>query len=136
MDTQGDSLIKQREISFCTLHPDRAQAHTASSFLVDVPGIMNASAPTDALLQVEYRLLEITLFEIEQLLEERGFHLDNRLFQKLRRALFYYTEDTQRANMGCGRGESNCTAKVFASNYKRRNHGCKDDRPAHWRRYL
>lgn len=136
MDTQGESLIKQREISFCTLHPDRAQAHTAGAFLSDVPGIRHAFAPNNALLRVEYELLEVTLFEIEQMLEERGFHLDNRLFQKLRRALFYYTEDTQRANLGCGRGESNCTKKVFASNYKRRDHGCQDDRPAHWRRYL
>ncbi len=136
MDNQGDSLIKQREISFCTLHPDRAQAQTARAYLAGVTGILTASAPTDALLRVEYRLLEVTLFEIERLLEERGFHLDNRLFQKLRRALYHYTEDTQRANLGCGQGESNCTKKVFASNYKRREHGCKDDRPAHWRRYL
>jgi hypothetical protein len=54
----------------------------------------------------------------------------------MRRALVHYTEQTQRMNMGCDRGDPNCTVKVFISRYQQREHGCRDDRPQHWRRYL
>lgn len=136
MDQATDSLIKRREIAFCTLHPDRQQARSAVSVLEPVTGVLGLETPNDAVLRVEYQLLEITLAEIEALLETRGFHLDNRLIIKLKRALYHYTEETQRANLGCSKGESNCTQKVFATSYRRRDHGCRDDRPEHWRRYL
>lgn len=136
MGDVNDSLIKRREVAFCTLHPDRQQAHSAAAALENVLGVRQLEVPSDALLRVEYHLLEITLADIENLLEARGFHLDNRLIVKLRRALYHYTEETQRANLGCAKGESNCTQKVFATSYKRRDHGCRDERPDHWRRYL
>jgi hypothetical protein len=87
-------------------------------------------------LRVTYHLLEICLADIEALLEQHGFHLDNRLMHKIKRALYRYTEDTQRANLGCAKGESNCTEKVFVNRYRNRDHGCQDVRPDHWRRYL
>jgi len=136
MDEPVDDLIKLREISFCTLHPDPRQAHSAASVLEDIEGVLELEVVEDALLRVRYHLLQITLADLEALIEARGFHLDNRLLQKLRRALYRYTEETQRANLGCAKGESNCTRKVFATSYKLRDHGCRDDRPQHWRRYL
>jgi len=136
MSDADDSLIKQREIVFCTLHPDRQQAHTAAAVLESVDGVLRIDAPEHSLLCVEYHLLVITLVEIEDLLQSNGFHLDNGLVQKLKRALFHYTEETQRANLGCHKGDANCTQKVFATSYKRRAHGCRDDRPDYWRRYL
>jgi hypothetical protein len=136
MDTQGDSLKKRREIAFCTLHPDADQAGSAAAMLLEMDGIAHASAVNGATLEVHYHLLLISLADIELLLESKGFHLDNRLVYKIKRALYHYTEETQRANMGCARGESNCTQKVFANNYRKREHGCQDERPDHWRRYL
>ena len=136
MSDADDSLIKQREIVFCTLHPDQRQAHTAAAVLESVDGVLRIDAPENSLLCVEYHLLVITLVEIEDLLQSNGFHLDNGLVQKLKRALFHYTEETQRANLGCHQGDANCTQKVFATSYKRREHGCRDDRPDYWRRYL
>jgi hypothetical protein len=136
MDKQGDSLTKRREIAFCTLHPDPTQAHSAVALLLDVEGVTQAKALNNATLEVHYHLRTICLADIEALLENKGFHLDNRLVHKIRRALYQYTEETQRANLGCPRGESNCTEKVFASTYRKREHGCQDDRPDHWRRYL
>ena len=136
MSDADESLIKQRELVFCKLHPDDRQAHTAAAVLESVEGVIHLGAPENHLLHVEYHLLQITLVEIEYILQLRGFHLDNGLVQKLKRALFHYTEETQRANLGCQKGDANCTQKVFATSYKRREHGCRDDRPDHWRRYL
>lgn len=136
MDTQGSSLFKQREIAFCTLHPDPNQAGSASALLVDIKGIQTVEVISPSSLQISYHLLAICLADIELLLEQSGFHLDNRLTTKIRRALYHYTEETQRANHGCCKSDPNCTQKVFVSRYQKRDHGCQDDRPDHWRRYL
>jgi hypothetical protein len=136
MEPESDNLRKQREIVFCTLHPDADQAASAAALLSQIDGILQARRLDEATLEVHYELRAITLAEIETLLEERGYHLDNRLVHKIRRALFHYTEETQRANLGCAKGESNCTQKIFATTYRKRAHGCQDDRPDHWRRYL
>jgi hypothetical protein len=136
MEQESDNLRKQREIAFCTLHPDTDQAGSAAALLSQTEGILLARRLDEVTLQVHYHLLAITLAEIELLLEARGYHLDNRLVHKIRRALFHYTEETQRANLGCAKGDSNCTQKIFATTYRKRSHGCQDDRPDHWRRYL
>lgn len=136
MDENEESLFKEREITFCTLHPDQDQAGSAVALLIETKGVIKVEAASESRLQIAYHLLEITLAEIEGLLERHGFHLDNGLVYKIRRALAHYTEETQRANLGCARGESNCTAKVFVNRYRNREHGCQDERPEHWRRYL
>jgi hypothetical protein len=104
--------------------------------LLDIEGVHRVEVVDAASVEVHYHLLMICLADIEGLLEQNGFHLDNRLVYKIRRALYHYTEETQRANLGCAKGESNCTQKVFVNRYRKREHGCQDDRPEHWRRYL
>jgi hypothetical protein len=136
VEENNQNLVKVRDIAFCTLHPDPDQAGSAAGLLVDVRGVHCAEAKQKSLVEVHYHLLEVCLADIETLLESHGFHLDNGLVNKVRRALFHYTEETQRANLGCGRGEANCTQKVFVNRYQSRDHGCQDDRPEHWRRYL
>lgn len=136
MEEDNENLIKVREIVFCTLHPDVNQAGSAAALLADIDGVHRVDVKQPALLSVTYHLLAVRLADIEALLEDKGFHLDNRLVYKIRRALFHYTEETQRANLGCPKGESNCTQKVFVNRYQSRDHGCQDDRPDHWRRYL
>lgn len=136
MDDYADSLFKIREIVFQELHPDPDQAGSAVALLLDIEGVHRVEAVTPGTLQIAYHLIAITLEEIEQLLEQSGFHLDNGLVHKIRRALHHYTEEIQRANLGCAKGETNCTQKVFVNRYRKREHGCQDDRPDHWRRYL
>ena len=136
MDAQDEGLYKQREIVFCTLHPDPDQAGSAAALLLEIDGVHKVDVRDKASLEVHYHLLVICLADIEETLERNGFHLDNRLVHKIRRALYNYTEETQRANLGCAKGESNCTQKVFINSYRKREHGCQDDRPDHWRRYL
>ncbi len=136
METSGENLFKKREIVFCTLHPDPNQAGTAAALLIEIDGVEHVEVVDAGSLEVHYHLLLVCLADIEDLLEKNGFHLDNRLVYKIRRALFHYTEETQRANLGCARGEANCTEKVFVNRYRKREHGCQDDRPDYWRRYL
>ena len=136
MDDLAEDLIKEREISFCTLHPDPDQSGSAAGLLLELDGVHRVEVINAGTLLVRYHLLVIRLIDIEELLEHNGFHIDNGLMNKVRRALFHYTEETQRANLGCARGEANCTQKVFVNRYRNREHGCQDDRPEHWRRYL
>lgn len=136
MEEREENLIKVREIAFCTLHPDADQAGSAAALLVEVDGVHRVEVEHAAVMHVTYHLLVVCLADIEALLQEHGFHLDNRLVHKIRRALAHYTEETQRDNLGCAKGESNCTQKVFVNRYRKREHGCQDDRPEHWRRYL
>lgn len=136
MDIADTDRIKQRQIAFHALPPDSDQAHAAARFLADVDGVLHCEATTPLLLQVRYDLLKTTLEEIENALRELGMHLDGALLFRLRRAMHYYMEDTQRANWNCRHGEHNSTNQVFASRYEVLEHGCRDHRPEHWRRYL
>jgi hypothetical protein len=128
--------IKTRDIFFDQSHPDKQQARTAAERLAGAEGILEATVLSDNHLRLTYHLLEINLEQIEEALIEAGFFLKNNLINKLRDALFFYTEETERANQGCNRGDSNCTRKVFIARYNQIDHGCRDTRPDHWRRYL
>ncbi|MEN8180702.1 MAG: hypothetical protein ABFS39_19065 [Pseudomonadota bacterium] len=136
MDADNPEFIKHRDIYFNELHPDPNQAHTAALMLTNIPGIHQVN-PIDSLhLTISYHLMDISLEQIEDGLVEIGLHLDNNLLYRMKRALHYYTEETQRANHGCLHGNFNCTRKIFADRYQRLDHSCRDDRPEHWRKYL
>ncbi len=88
-----------------------------------------------SVIQVEYSILDTCLEHIEAYLVDAGLHLDNRLICRLKRSLYHYSEETQRAVHGCPKGASNCTDMIFVNQYRRRDHGCRDNRPSHWRNY-
>lgn len=135
MERDMNVLLKQREIRFCRLHPDTSQAHSACLILSDVEGIHRVQPLDPYVLHVSYDVSCFTLKIIEDVLVELGFHLDNSLMYKLKRALYDYAEETQRANLGLE--ESCCPDKqMFINRYLRRPHGCRDERPEHWRNYL
>lgn len=136
MEIPDDQRIKNREIAFRELHPNPDQAGTAVRFLADIEGVLASEAASATLVRVSYDVLAVTLKEIEDGLRDLGLHLDSRLFLRVKRALYYYMEETLRANCGCPHGTSNCTKKVFATRYQQIEHGCRDQRPEHWRRYL
>lgn len=129
-------FIKQRDIIFQSVHQDENQAHTAGQMLSDIQGIHHVEAITQLHLIIRYDLRLFTLTDIEDLLNTVGFHLDNNLLVKIKRALYSYTEETERANMGYIQGQSNNTREVFINRYKQLPHGCRDKRPHHWRNYL
>lgn len=129
------TLIKYREIYFSPPHADPDQAQSALLLLSDVAGIEEARKSAQTCLEVSYDLRLITLQIIEDTLIELGFHLDGSLLIRLRRALYYYTEETQRANLGYHQA-THSTLDVFINRYQQLPHGCRDDRPTHWREYL
>ena len=130
------NFTKQRDVMFNPLHDDENQASTASQMLIDLDGVVLADAISETHLIVRYDLRYFTLVDIEELLQTVGFHLDNNLLIKLKRALYQYTEETERANLGCLEGQSNSTREVFINRYQKLPHGCRDTRPDHWRNYL
>ena len=130
------NFTKQRDVLFHPLHDDENQALTASQMLVDLDGVVLADALSETHLIIRYDLRYFTLDVIEDLLKTVGFHLDNNLLIKLKRALYRYTEETERANLGYSEGQSNCTREVFINRYQQLPHGCRDKRPEHWRNYL
>ena len=127
-----ETTLRHREILFATPHPDDNQAQSAMVILVDVEGVEQVTAITNTQLSISYDVTCVTLNIIEQALLELGYHLDNSLLSKMKRALYYYTEETLRTNLGC----SNCTRDVFINRYQKQSHGCRDERPQHWRHYL
>jgi len=133
--SDSHDLIKRREIRFCQLHPDRNQARSALLLLSDAEGITDIQFGNELCLYVSYDVRHITLQAIETTLVRLGYHLDNRLLCRMKRALYSYSEETQRANLGCYEVSDNTTA-VFVKRYTTNYHGCRDKRPEHWRKYL
>ncbi|MDH3355773.1 MAG: hypothetical protein OEL79_11235 [Chromatiales bacterium] len=130
-----DTQLKVRELSFCPLHPDLAQAHSASLLLSGIDGVDAIKPISEHLLHVHYDIRLITLQMIEEGLIELGYHLDNSLLVRLKRSLFYYTEEIERENLGL-HPSSAVTPQLFIQRYQKIRHGCQDHRPEYWRNYL
>lgn len=133
--TQQDELIKQREIRFCQFHPNPEQAKSVLLLLSDADGILDVRLIDSLSLVVNYDIRYLTLQAIEKILGRLGFHLDNRLLTRMKRALVSYSEDTQRDNLQI-KQDTDTTTLVFVKRYNSNFHGCRDKRPTHWRKYL
>jgi len=138
MDRRNPDPIKHREIGFRNPHPDPKQAQSAVLILADVEGIISASIPDRSrhTIHISYDLSRICLRVVEALLFELGFHLDNSLLSKLKRALHYYTEENELENLGITRDQDHSTRDIFMRFYRCKSHGCRDERPDYWRKYL
>lgn len=133
--TDAEDLIKRRELQFSNLHPDLNQAHSVLMLLADAEGMLDIKLVDGLNLFITYDVRHLTLEAIESVLIRLGFHLDNCLINRMKRALFCYSEETQRANLGvCDNTDS--TTQVFIKRYTSNYHGCRDKRPNHWRKYL
>jgi len=135
MPESHDNYIKHREIQFCELNPDPNQAQSAMLLLSDVEGVHFLDVAAPSRLRISYDIRHISLKFIEEALTEVGFHLSSNLLSKLKRALHYYCEETQRANLCCA-GTDGKNREMYINRYERASHGCRDQRPPHWRKYL
>ena len=135
MNAPAHDLFKVRELHFCSLLPHERQAPTAMQMLADVREIQILGLCSDDCLHIRYDITLITLRMIEETLLDFGFHFDNSLLARLKRALYYYTEETQRYNLGYTDVGHNNIQDVFINRYQRLRHGCRDERPQHWRVY-
>ena len=135
MQTDPEELYKQRTIQFCPLHADPEQARSAALWLSGIKGVQRAQPLSSHALSVIYDLRQITLCCLERALGELGYHLDNSLLCKLKRALFHYAEETQRENLAITQDCELTRQDVFLNRYQHLAHGCRDPQPEYWREY-
>ncbi len=125
-------LEKDREIVFHAL--PAGQAERARVLLEGLDGLSLTLDPDGLRLQVRYHLCEYTLEGLETALSSQGFHLDNSLVSKLKRALAYFCESVQRRNVEANEPDIK-SQQAFMKVYERHLHGDRDDTPEEWRSY-
>lgn len=125
-------LRKSREICFNCLPP--GQADRAVQLLGGLDDLELRAGPHGNSLVVSYNLLDYTLQGLENALIAQRFHLENSLLQKLRRALVYYCEEVQRANLKAPERQQKAR-RIFVQAYEHHLHGDHDDTPEEWREY-
>lgn len=131
-----DSTVRTREIVFRGPHSEADQAPAAALLLGDSPMVSTVAVTNPNRVMVTYDLRDVTFSEIESALEELGFHLDNSIITRLRRAYYAYCEDTRRANLQISSNcFGHCARRIFVRHYQKGDHGCRDQRPSHWRSY-
>lgn len=123
-------LEKSRDIAFSAL--PAGQAGRALTLLQGLPGLQVVA--DGATLHVRYSVCEYTLEGIEQALASQGFHLDNNLINKLKRALAYFCESVQRRNIAANEPDIK-SQQAFMKVYETHLHGDRDDTPEEWREY-
>ena len=125
-------LEKSREIVFHSL--PLGQAERALSLLQGLDGLEVTAGPDANRLLVRYHICEYTLEGLEIALASQGFHLDNSLLSKLKRALAYFCEGVQRRNVAANEPDIK-SQQAFMKVYERHLHGDCDDTPEEWRGY-
>lgn len=135
MDSLNTDFIKTRDIHFRNVDPAGSDARAALRLLTDARGIEEVRVLNDDCIQVRYDIRQVTLQVLEAALAEVGFHLDDSLLVKIKRSLFYYTEETQLMNLGHHHDQASSTLDIFVNSYDQREHGCRDERPEYLRHY-
>lgn len=125
-------LEKDREIVF---HPlPSGQVERARVLLEGLDGLVVTGGDDGRRLLVRYHVCEYTLEGLETALADQGFHLDNSLLTKVRRALAYFCEGVQRRNVAANEPDIK-SQQAFMKVYERHLHGDRDDTPEEWRFY-
>ena len=124
-------LEKIREIAFHPLPADQVERA-----LLLLEGLQNVevSAGETHCIVVRYHVCEYTLEGLETALASQGFHLDNSLLSKIRRALAYFCESVQRRNLEANEPDIK-SQQAFMRVYERHLHGDHDETPEEWRSY-
>lgn len=125
-------LEKSRDIVFHAL-PD-GQAERALALLDGLEGLTVAAGADGRRIRIRYNVCEYTLEGLETALTAQGFHLDNSLISRLRRALAYYCESVQRSNIAANEPDVK-SQQAYVKVYERHLHGDRDDTPEAWRDY-
>jgi len=125
-------LEKEREIVFHALPV--GQVERALILLEGMDGLTVVAGIEANYLLVRYNVCEYTLEGLESALSNQGFHLDNSLLSKLKRALAYFCESVQRRNVAANEPDIK-SQQAFVKVYERRLHGDRDETPEEWRDY-
>ncbi|MDX2503687.1 MAG: hypothetical protein QNL62_04315 [Gammaproteobacteria bacterium] len=134
-------VIKHREIHFCPLHANPNQAHSAVFIINDLSGVLMSHALDHHRIKIAYNLERITLEEIEAVLSNEGFHLDNSILSKIKRSIVFYCEEASLENSKNERliqevHDKHNSDVIYLRPKKKKLCDCRDHRPEHWRQYL
>lgn len=125
--------IKHRDIVFSALPLE--QASQAARLLNRIDGVESLVFASQNRIAVQYHIDQHTLLELETRLQEAGFHLDNSIMQKIKRALVHYCEEVHYDNQTIP--EHNIKSRdVYVRVWDNHPHGDHDDTPEELRRYL
>ena len=111
------------------------QIPEAYALLASLPGLEVAPGTLPNGISVWYEISEHCMEALEKLLEDRGFHLDCTLYSKIIRALVYFTEETQRRNMGQPERLLKKSHDVYSKAWEHHPHGDHDETPLELREY-
>lgn len=126
-------MRKHREIRFFKLRPN--QVEEAIALLSTLPGLEVTPGPQPNSISVWYEITDHCMESLETLLVDRGFHLETSLYYKLIRALVYFSEETQRRNLGQPERLLKKSHDVYSKAWEHRPHGDHDDTPPELREY-
>jgi hypothetical protein len=126
-------MRKHREIRFCKLK--QVQVAEAFALLSSLPGLEVAPGTLPNGIAVWYEITDHSMQALENLLLDRGFHLENTLYCKLIRALVYFTEETQLRNLAQPERLIKKSHDVYSQAWEHHPHGDHDDTPPELREY-
>jgi hypothetical protein len=111
------------------------QATHAAHYLNTLDGISAEALNETPCISVHYCLPECRLTWIENHLKQAGFHLDESILSKIKRALAHYCEDIACSNLEIP--EHNVKSRdVYVKVWDKHPHGDHDETPEELRRYL
>jgi hypothetical protein len=127
-------IFKTRAIRLAPLPP--GQLPEACDFLGGLQGLRIAPNPEDRSIAITYDLHDHSLEELESALEDKRFHLECSLLNKLVRALIYYVEETEIHNLDAPTRQSKRSQnEAYTRAWERHLHGDHDNTPPEWREY-
>ena len=129
-----EPIRKERSLRFAEFPP--GQVPEAADFLGGLAGLEVHPRVPDRSITVAYDLHEHSLEELEAALQDKGFHLECSLLNKLVRALIYYIEETEIHNLAAPRRLlKKSQNEAYTHAWERHPHGDHDDTPPEWREY-
>ena len=129
-----EPIRKERSLRFAEFPP--GQVPEAADFLGGLAGLEIVPRIADRSIAVAYDLHEHSLEELESALQDKGFHLECSLLNKLVRALIYYIEETEIHNLDAPRRLlKKSQNEAYTHAWERHPHGDHDDTPPEWREY-
>lgn len=127
-------LHKHREIFFAEFPPN--QVLGAAEALSSLEQITVELLQEKRAIGIDYDLNEHTLEELEAYLTKQGYALDDKLLEKLARALVHYAEETELHNLGVPENPAEqAQQKAYVNEWENHPHGDHDDTPPEWREY-
>lgn len=118
---------KHRELRFAALPP--GQVEEATKLLAGLEGMEVDHGELPNTLSIWYDVSAYTLQGLEAALRKQGFHLSNKLYIKMVRALVYYCEETQLRNMRVPERLIKKSHEVYSKAWDHHLHGDHDETP-------